>query len=1444
MSNENSLRRNMTRLGAWSYSLGTSVGWGSLVVTSTTYLVQAGPAGSLLGLIVGALIMLLVSRNYAYMMRCYPEAGGAYTYAREVFGFDQAFLIGWFVALTYFAMLWANATSLPLFSRIFFGDLFSFGKLYTVFSYNVYLGEILLTVFAISLVAILCISSRKWTDRVMIALAIIFTAGISICYLASVFGGRNVYSPAFAPTDTSALAQIMKIAVISPWAFIGFESISHRTPEFSFETNKIYKVLLISVISTLLLYCLTVLLSVTVYPPQFSSWFDYVTHLDQLSGLEALPAFYAANASLGTLGVWILALSLLALIITSLIGNMTVLSRLFYSLGQDRILPERFAKLSRRGTPANAIIVIVIVSCLITLLGRTVIGWIVDVTTIGAILIYGFVSAAAASLGKKMEDKREMWYGRAGLAIMLALGAAFLIPNILYEGSIANETYFFFIVWSLLGFLFFRWTLHQDTKKRFGSSITVWAAMLAMVLLVSFIWLRQSMMTSYDAALERVHEYYTSESASAGDNVQDETYITQQMYQIQTQNILITGIALSMFGFALLIMLTNHRFMSRRSKESERIANRDPMTGVMSKHAYLVKEQEMNAAIESGDLAEFGIVVCDVNGLKKINDTLGHKAGDEYIRKSCRMICDIFKHSPIYRVGGDEFVAVLTGRDYTSRKELLTILHDTSVSHIDNNEAVVSGGLAIYEPGDESVHHVFERADGEMYLEKKLLKSLGAVTRDEESDAAEESDMISFIDDDPVIKIRRHLLIVDDSEINREIMGSMLEDKFEILYAGDGEEALEVMKEHKDEIALVLLDLSMPIMDGRGVLKAMQMDDELKLIPVIVLTADQDAEVECLKLGAMDFIPKPYPAWEIVRTRIEKCIELAENRTIIQTTERDALTKLFNIDYFMNYVKKFDQHFSDMATDALVLDVNHFHMLNERYGKSYGDMILKRIGDSIRHIAREVGGVGCRQSADIFLLYGPHQDDYTEILDRISNTVRGDDPTNNRVRLRLGVYENVDKGMDIERRFDRAKLAANTVKNNYLKAIGIYDEQLGEQALYKERLIEDFRPSIEHGDFCVYYQPKFDIRQEKPMLTSAEALVRWNHPDLGMISPISFISLLEDNGMIMELDTYVWKQTAKQIRYWKDTFGFSVPVSVNVSRIDMLMPNLKGIFQDILNEYNLSADDIILEITESAYTGDSEQVISAARELRGMGMGFRIEMDDFGTGYSSLGMLTHLPIDALKLDMTFVRNAFGETKDVRMIELIIDIADYLHVPVVAEGVETEEQYLVLKAMGCDIVQGYYFSKPVPAPEFDKFLEARKGQTAEEAPSIKKAYMSISKALITGFETLYYVDLLTDFYLEFNGCDGDDLKICPGGQDFFHDVYLKVITGVAEEDRTAMMEALKKETVKRYAGMEEPPVVTFHRIEDGLRKAYNMQVFKIRSNDDSHVMIGIRVADAS
>jgi diguanylate cyclase (GGDEF)-like protein len=195
----------------------------------------------------------------------------------------------------------------------------------------------------------------------------------------------------------------------------------------------------------------------------------------------------------------------------------------------------------------------------------------------------------------------------------------------------------------------------------------------------------------------------------------------------------------ALFGASLVVMLINYRSMQKWEKkalderdEAHTIALTDPMTGVKSKHAFLLIQKEFDEAIEGGSVGEFAVAVCDVNGLKVINDTLGHKAGDEHILKASKMVCDIFQHSPVFRVGGDEFVVILTDRDYLIRKELVLELHNRSVEHISIKGVVISGGLSDYKPGeDANFHDVFERADALMYEEKQLLKGMGAITRED-----------------------------------------------------------------------------------------------------------------------------------------------------------------------------------------------------------------------------------------------------------------------------------------------------------------------------------------------------------------------------------------------------------------------------------------------------------------------------------------------------------------------------------------------------------------------------------------------------------------------------------------------------------------------------------------------------------------------------------------
>ena len=555
------------------------------------------------------------------------------------------------------------------------------------------------------------------------------------------------------------------------------------------------------------------------------------------------------------------------------------------------------------------------------------------------------------------------------------------------------------------------------------------------------------------------------------------------------------------------------------------------------------------------------------------------------------------------------------------------------------------------------------------------------------------------------------ILVADDEQINREILGAVLESDYSVIYAADGQETVDQVRQNRDELSLVLLDLMMPVKTGLEALRESKADPMLQHIPVIVLTADQEAEVESLQLGAIDYIPKPYPKAGIIQARILKAIELSEDRDIIQSTERDPLTGLYNREFFYRYAEQYDQHHKDRDMDAIVVDVNHFHMINERFGAQYGDDLLRRIGEKIRETVADTDGIVCRREADTFMVYCRHGVHYQDILENAAAGLSDEGDANSRVRLRMGVYASVDKTLDIERRFDRASMAADTVRNNYNKAISIYDDTMHERELYAEQLMDDFHQAIEEKQFKVFFQPKFDVRPKAPVLSSAEALIRWQHPKLGFISPGVFIPLFEENGMIQEMDHYVWRETSAQIRQWKEQMGFSVPVSVNVSRVDMYDPDLVNKFKALLKEYGLTPDEILLEITESAYTQDSEQIIATVNALRAMG--FRIEMDDFGTGYSSLNMISSLPIDALKLDMHFVRNAFKDQKDTRMLEVIIDIADHLSVPVIAEGVETEEQMAALKDLGCDIVQGYYFSKPVPSEAFEAFLDVRRGLSPED-----------------------------------------------------------------------------------------------------------------------------------
>ena len=550
---------------------------------------------------------------------------------------------------------------------------------------------------------------------------------------------------------------------------------------------------------------------------------------------------------------------------------------------------------------------------------------------------------------------------------------------------------------------------------------------------------------------------------------------------------------------------------------------------------------------------------------------------------------------------------------------------------------------------------------------------------------------------------QRRVLVVDDEAINREVLGTIIGESYEVLFAENGRQALGMIRRNRDTLSLVMLDLYMPEMDGFTVLETMHGDPELSRIPVIVLTGEPSAELRSLELGAADFLTKPYDMPEVIRARVRCIIELNEGRSIIHAAEKDALTGLYSSNFFFEYAQQLKRYRPEQDMDAVAINIDRFHLVNELYGREFGDRALILLGRAIREFLSTTDGIGCRQEADAFFVYCLHRDSYDEVLaqleeglDSLLRTVR--------IRLRVGVYANLDHSVDVARQFDRAKTACAMLRDDYSRSVLIYDNSLYQNEVFTATLLGGIHQAIQNKQLKIFYQPQYDIREGDPVLCSAEALVRWEHPELGMISPASFLPLFEENGLIQMVDQYVRREAAQQIRQWQEAYGIRFPLAVNLSRFDLYELELVDELQGLLNEFGLTPDDMLLELTESAFTVDVEQLDEAVDQLRSAG--FRVGMDNFGAGGFALGALFTVPIDQLKLDMKYVRYIWDADARERLIRLVMDAATYLGIAVVAESVETEEECELLRSLGCIVVQGRCFSTPETAEEFSAHFETK------------------------------------------------------------------------------------------------------------------------------------------
>ncbi|WP_420908105.1 putative bifunctional diguanylate cyclase/phosphodiesterase [Dysosmobacter acutus] len=541
---------------------------------------------------------------------------------------------------------------------------------------------------------------------------------------------------------------------------------------------------------------------------------------------------------------------------------------------------------------------------------------------------------------------------------------------------------------------------------------------------------------------------------------------------------------------------------------------------------------------------------------------------------------------------------------------------------------------------------------------------------------------------------------MEDNALNRGLLCAILTPHYEVVEAENGLEALNRLRQDAGSFSLVLLDIVMPVMDGYEFLRVVRDDPELSPIPVIVTTQNdgESEEVEALSCGAADFVAKPYKT-QIILHRVANIIHLRETAALVNEFQYDRLTGLYSKAFFCRQVKELLLQNPDRKYDIICSDIVNFKLVNDIFGASAGDRLLKTIGQNYMDNTRDRGICG-HFLADRFACIIEHNWEYTEdMFQEACARINAQSQTRNIV-MKWGVYRVEDRDVPVEQMCDRAILAARSIKGQYKKYFAYYDDVLRSKLLQEQKIVDSMESALADGEFEIYLQPKYRIRDRR--MVGAEALVRWNHPEWGLQSPAVFIPLFERNGFITRLDQSVWDQACAVLQDWKKQGLPDLPISVNVSRADIYHMDLTDTLSGLMRRYGLNPSSLHLEITESAYTENPQQIIDTVSHLRELG--YIVEMDDFGSGYSSLHMLCKMPVDILKLDMKFIQSEPATLVNQEIMRFIINLAHLMSLDVVAEGVETAEQLDRLREIGCEYVQGYYLAKPMPVKEFEQLIK--------------------------------------------------------------------------------------------------------------------------------------------
>ena len=462
-TNDKHLIRSLTPLNVWSLAFGCVIGWSAYVMPGAVFLPSAGPMGTLIAMEVATLVMLIISYNYSYMIKKFPLTGGEFIYAKQAFGYHHGFMCAWFLSLSYLSVIPLNATALNLIMRAVFGGSFQVGFDYVVAGYHVYFGEMLLAIGALVVFMLINSLGVRVTGWLQTFLVMILLGGILVILFGAIMShsasASNLH-PMFRPTTPDftrgVMAQILAVAVTGPQSFVGFDTVPQLMEESDFSPDGVKVVLDTSIICGGFVYISLTLVACCVFPALYTDWVGYINDLPHLNGIAGIATLNASYMILGKVGLFVIVSSVIAAMLTGIIGFYTATSRLLYSMARDGMIPSWFGYLNSKGVPTHAGLFCTVVSGVTCLLGRAVMGWVFDMASLGASIGFAYTSISAAKYARQESRIDIQIFGWLGFVLSLGMAVLLLVPLPGLNVSLGHESYMLLVVWVILGVIFYR----------------------------------------------------------------------------------------------------------------------------------------------------------------------------------------------------------------------------------------------------------------------------------------------------------------------------------------------------------------------------------------------------------------------------------------------------------------------------------------------------------------------------------------------------------------------------------------------------------------------------------------------------------------------------------------------------------------------------------------------------------------------------------------------------------------------------------------------------------------------------------------------------------------------------------------------------------------------------------------------------------------------------